>query len=219
MDKALQHTIAKLSQLSVCHIADALGQSWPVESTLHPVDPHFRICGPAFTVECAPGDNLTLHHALHLAQSGEVLVVSGSPGCGVALWGELMSMSAQCKGLAGTIIDGPVRDPEEIRALGYPVFCRHFHPRRAAKEMYGQINVPVRIKELSIRPKDFVLGDQNGIVCVPPDRADEVLQLAFEVAGKEKEIKAQILSGRTLFEILNLQQYIVDRENPTPKSS
>ncbi len=200
--------IAELRKFSVCQLADALGSSCPVETSLVPIDPAFRICGPALTVECAPGDNLTVHHALHLAQPGDVLVVAGSPDCDGALWGELMSISAQSRGLAGTIIDGPARDPLEIRQLAYPVFCRRFNPRRAAKEMYGRMNVPIRIGALSIRSKDIVLADANGIVSIPHARLDEVIELASEVGQKEDEIKNQIRSGRTIFEIFSLEQYV-----------
>ena len=158
---------------------------------LRPIDPHFRICGRALTVECAPGDNLTVHHALHLAQPSDVLIVGGSSNGDAALWGELMSISAQSKSVAGTIIDGPVRDPLEIQILGYPVFCRRFNPRRATKESYGRINVPVRIGALSICPTDIVLADANGIAGIPRARVHEAIELASEVVRKENKVKGR----------------------------
>jgi 4-hydroxy-4-methyl-2-oxoglutarate aldolase len=218
MDKEQQRSIAELRQFTVCQLMDGLGCSCAVETAIRPLDPNFHVCGPALTVECAPGDNLTVHHALHLAQPGDVLIVGGSPNCEVALWGELMSISAQSKRLAGTIIDGPVRDPLEIRTLGYPVFCRETNPRRAAKETYGRINIPVRIGQISISPQDFVLADANGIVSIPRARIGEAVQLASEVGGKENEIKDQILTGRTIFEILNLEQYVLTGQQQTAKT-
>lgn len=133
--------VTQLGEFTVCQVADALGSACAVETSLPPVDRNFRICGVACTVECAPGDNLTAHHALHLAYPGDVLIVASSPNCQGALWGELMSISAQKRSLAGAIINGPARDPLEIQALGYPVFCRRFDPRRVAKERFGHINV------------------------------------------------------------------------------
>jgi 4-hydroxy-4-methyl-2-oxoglutarate aldolase len=208
MDEEQRRAIAELQQFSVCQIADALGPSCSIETSILPIDLHFRICGPALTVKCAPGDNLTVHHALHLAQPGDVLIVEGSPNCDGALWGELMSISAQSKALSGTIIDGPVRDPLEIRTLGYPVFCRHFNPRRAPKENYGHINVAVQIGALSVRPKDLVLADANGIVNIPCTRASEAIELASEVRRKENHLKDEIRSGRTIFDIFDLAQYV-----------
>jgi 4-hydroxy-4-methyl-2-oxoglutarate aldolase len=200
--------ITELRRFTVCNLADALGASCPIETSIFPIDPHLRICGRAFTVECAPGDNLTVHHALHLAQPGDVLIVSSSSNCDGALWGELMSVSAKSKGLAGTIVDGPVRDPLEIKMLGYPVFCRKYNPRRATKETYGRINVPVRIGALSISSTDIVLADCNGVAAIPQASLNQAIDLASQVVIKEDEIKHEILSGRTLFEIFNLERYV-----------
>ena len=218
MDEEQRRLMAELRQFTVCQLTDALGASCSVETSIHPIDPQFRICGPALTVECAPGDNLTVHHALHLAQPGDVLIVGGSPNCEGALWGELMSISAQSKGVAGTIIDGPVRDPLEIRTLGYPVFCRHFNPRRAAKETYGHINVPVGIGTLSISPEDLVLADANGIVSIPRARVREVIELASEVVRNENKVKDEILLGRTIFDIFNLEQYVTTGQQEAAKT-
>lgn len=216
MDKEQQRSIVELRQFTVCQLADALGASYSVETSILPIDSRFRICGPALTVACAVGDNLTVHHALHLAQAGDVLIVGGSPNSGGALWGELMSISAQAKGLAGTIIDGPVRDPVEIRELGYPVFCRHFNPRRAAKETYGNINVPIPMGSLTISPGDLVLADANGIASIPCDRVHEAVALTSEIARKENQVKDEIRLGRTIFDIFNLGQNVA--ASPTAKA-
>jgi 4-hydroxy-4-methyl-2-oxoglutarate aldolase len=210
--------IAELGRFTVCQLSDALGASCVIETAILPVDPQFRICGPALTVECAPGDNLTLHHALHLAQPGDVLIVGGSPNCDAALWGELMSNSAQTKGVAGTIVDGPVRDPLEIRMLGYPVFCRHFNPRRATKEAYGSINVPVRIGVLSISPKDFVLADANGITSIPAASVRHAIDLASAVVREENKVKREIRAGHTIFEIFNMEKCIPTSQQQTAKT-
>lgn len=211
MDKEQRTSIAELRRFTVCQLADGLGRACTVETSLRPIDSHFRICGSALTVECAPGDNLTVHHALHLAQPSDVLIVGGSSNGDAALWGELMSVSAQSKGLAGTIIDGPVRDPLEIQILGYPVFCRAINPYRAAKESYGRINVPIRIGALSICPRDIVLADANGIVAIPRAHAQETVRLATAVMQKENKIKEEILSGRTLFDIFNLERFVTNQ--------
>lgn len=218
MDKEQQRSIAELRKFTVCQLADALGPSYSVETSILPIASHFRICGPALTVECASGDNLTVHHALHLAQPGDVLLVGGSPDSDGALWGELMSISAQAKGLAGTIVDGPVRDPVEIRELGYPVFCRHFNPRRAAKETYGNINIPIQVGTLLIRPGDLVLADANGIASIPSDRAQEAVAQASEVVRKENQVKDEIRLGRTIFDIFNLGQYVASSQPQAAKT-
>lgn len=219
MDEQRNHWISELKKFSVCQLADALGPSCPIETSIRPIDPCFRICGLALTVECAPGDNLTVHHALHLARPGDALIVGGPSNSPGALWGELMSISAASKCLAGTIIDGPVRDPIEIQKLGYPVFCREFSPHRAAKEAYGRVNVPSRIGKISVQPQDFVLADANGIICIEMARVQEAVQLASEVMHKERNIRDQIRRGRTIFEILDLERHIAaDRQQGTMPS-
>jgi 4-hydroxy-4-methyl-2-oxoglutarate aldolase len=221
MNEALQQKISVLGQFSVCQILDAMGDTLPFEIHIRPVHPSFRICGSVFTVECASGDNLTLHHALHLAQRGNVLVVNGS--FEAALWGELMSISAQQKGLAGTIIDGSVRDAFEIQELAYPVFCRGFHPKRAAKQSYGRINLPIQVGVLRVAADDVICADVNGIVCFPLDRLDEVVERTTEVGRKETDLREQIVQGRTIFEVFELERSVraklssPQRSNPQPK--
>ena len=208
MDGDQNGGIGDLQQFTVSQLADAFGDSVPVETAIRPLDSQFRICGSALTVECTPGDNLTLHHALHLARAGDALVVTGSANADAALWGELMSISAHLKGLAGTIVDGAVRDILEIRDIGYPVFSRHVTPRRAAKATYGKINVPVRIGLITVKPGDLIVADANGIVSIPRQKLDEAVQRGQRIANEESSIKSEILAGRTTFEILNLQPYV-----------
>lgn len=197
-----------LEQFSICQVADAFGPSCKLETAIRPVHPHFRICGPAFTVACAPGDNLTLHHALHLANAGQVLVASGGKSCRVALWGELMSRAARKKGLRGTIIDGAVRDFWEVKALGYPLFARGLTPRRASKEKYGSIGTPIRCGNLTVRSGDIILADMNGILAIPADQLEDAVRLARGVLKKEAAAKKEIARGRTLLEILGLETQV-----------
>lgn len=202
--------IAELRKFNVCQLADALGPACFIETSVRPIDLKFRICGPALTVQCAPDDNLTVHYALHVAQPGDVLVVGGAPSSNGALWGELMSICAQSKCLAGTMIDGPVRDPVEIQSLGYPVFCRNLNPRRAAKENSGHINVSLRFGNLSVQPGDLMLADANGIICIECSKVQEAIDLASQIVQKETNIKEQLRLDRTTFEILELGQKYQD---------
>jgi len=200
--------LQELAQMSVCQIADARGRSLALNAQIRPLDPSFRICAPAYTVICPPDDNLTLHHALHVAKPGCVLVVSGSGGDTAALWGELMSVSAQARGLGGTIIDGPARDPMEIAALKYPVFARSISPRRANKERYGSVGATVKLGAVVVNNDDIVVADCNGIAAFPPNLLVEVLEQARAVFLKEAELKQAFLSGQTYFELAGLSQLV-----------
>ena len=203
--EAVAQVLKRFENVSLCQIVDALGSSNEFESEIKPIDPDFRTYGPAVTVFCPSDDNLTLHHALQLAKPGEVLVVFGGGHCGAALWGELMSTSARSRGLAGTIVDGAVRDMLELQAIGYSVFARTIVPRRATKEKYGSIGTPIRCGKLQVNSGDIIFADANGIVAIPPDKLEQTLCLAVEFAKKESDIKRQVCAGRSIFEILDLR--------------
>lgn len=197
-----------IERVSICQMADALGPTCQLGTAIKPLHPHFRICGPAVTVACAPNDNLTLHHALHLAEAGQVLVVSGGRDCRAALWGELMSCAAANRGLRGTIIDGAVRDYWEVKALDYPLFARGLTPRRASKQRYGSIGRRIQCGKLSVDSGDIIMADVNGILVIPASQLEDAVRLGQEVVKKETEIKREISRGRTIFEILGLDKYV-----------
>ena len=201
--------LQQLARISVCQIADGAGNSIAVDTSIRPLDPSFRICARARTVVCPPDDNLTLHHALHIAEPGETLVVNGSGGDQAALWGELMSISAQARGLAGTIIDGPARDPLEIAGLRYPVFARSVRPRRASKDSYGSVGEPIRCGSLSLATGDVVVADCNGMIAFSHEQLPEVLEQALKVVQKETELKGQLRAGITIFDLAGLANSVV----------
>lgn len=209
--------LEKLGAFSVSQISDALGFSHPVESALRPLDPVFRMCGRAVTVRCEPDDNLGALHALDEAQEGDVLVIACPGGTGAAVWGELLSIAAQHRGLAGTIVDGAVRDALEIKAMGYPVFARSMSARRARKEKPGVHNIPVRCGSITIHPGEIVFADGNGILAVPATAIPELVVKAAAIPHKEAEIKEQLLSGIGIVDILKLKRPAAMRiGKPTP---
>jgi 4-hydroxy-4-methyl-2-oxoglutarate aldolase len=203
-----QALLQQLAGISVCQVSDALEGLIAVETALRPLHSSFHICAIARTVVCPADDNLTLHHALHLAQPGESLVVDGSGGDAAALWGELMSISAQARGLTGTIIDGPARDPLEIAALGYPVFSRSIRPCRATKDSYGSVGETIACGNLSVENGDVVVADCNGIIAFSQQRLPEVLEKALKVVEKEEDLKVQLRAGITFFDLAGLANTI-----------
>ena len=197
--------LERLRGFGVSQISDALGPLHPVESRIRPLDPTFRICGSARTALCEPDDNLAVLYALEEAQKGDVLVISCSPHDNSAVWGELLSLEARSKGLAGTIVDGAVRDLSEFAAIGYPVFSRCNHARRARKERHGEQNVPVRCGSIVIRPGDVVVADIDGIVAVSASEVAGLLAKVMEVSSKESDIKEQISHGVGILKILGIK--------------
>jgi 4-hydroxy-4-methyl-2-oxoglutarate aldolase len=216
----VEHTqteiLERLGGFSVSQISDALGFSHLVEAGFRPLDPMFRICGRALTVLCEPDDNLAVLHALDEAQKGDALVISCSAQGGTAVWGELLSLAAQSRGLAGTIVDGAVRDVLEIKAMGYPVFSRYTNARRARKEKSGEHNIPVRCGSIVVRPGEIVFADANGILAVPASSIQGVFVKVAEISRKESDIKQQLLHGVRIVDILKLERPIqTPRMKPT----
>jgi 4-hydroxy-4-methyl-2-oxoglutarate aldolase len=172
--------IEAFRSLDVATVYEASGRKGCIGNAVRPIAPGTRICGPAYTVQCAPGDNLMLHKALQRAAPGDVLVASvgGVPDFGY--WGGLMATAAVARGLAGLAIDGCVRDSAEIREMGFPVFCRGFCIRGTTKAVLGLINYPLNFNQVTIFPGDLVLGDDDGMVVVRLEECREVLENALK---------------------------------------
>ena len=138
------------------------------------------MAGPAFTVKTRPGDNLMVHKALDIAEPGDVLVVDAGGDLTNAIIGEIMSGHARQRGLAGIVINGAIRDADSIRAGVFPVFAAGVTHRGPYKDGPGEINVPVAIDGMVVEPGDLILGDGDGLLCIPYDATAAVYALASE---------------------------------------
>src|ERR1051325_1775633 len=153
------------------------------------------LCGPAVAVNCRPADNLMGHKAIDVAQPGEVIVVATHGGVNTAVFGDLMCRAAVGKKLGGIVVDGAIRDVEGIAVLGFPAFSRSVSPGSCDKDGPGELNVPIACGGAVVMPGDIVIGDENGVVVVPRDRAAEVLALAMQTLEREKARIAEIDKG------------------------
>jgi len=163
-----------------------------------------RLAGPALTILCPPGDNLMLHIAVARARPGDILVAQcHDPGYGV--WGEVLTVAAIARGIAGLVVDGSVRDLAAIRALDFPVLGRGTCLRGTVKNTVGAIAVPITCGGAPVWPGDIVVGDESGVVVVRPDTADEIAARGEERGRKEAEMMIQIRNGRTTMELLGLE--------------
>jgi len=155
-------------------LADILGGSRVMDIGIRPLWPETpRVAGPAFTVRCAPGDNLMLHAAIYRAQPGSVVVVQAGD-VDYAVAGGNVCAVAQGRGIAAFVIDGVIRDLAEARAMGFPVFARGVSPAAGTKSAIAPLNDPVRCGGVTVAAGDLVVADEEGVVVVPADRWDEV---------------------------------------------
>jgi 4-hydroxy-4-methyl-2-oxoglutarate aldolase len=180
-------------------------------SGIKPIDPLCRLCGPAVTVDCRPGDNLILHQAIYIAMPGDVLVVTVGGYEEAGPWGEVMTVAAQARGIAGLIIDGSVRDSRAIIGLKFPVFSKSLCIKGTTKDTLGRINHPIIIGGVTVQPGDLVCGDADGVVVVARQEAEQVLAASRLRAAKEEKIMAELKGGKSTLELSGLDQILQAR--------
>ena len=190
--------------IPVANIGDARGRFGCMSWMIKPMNPDMRLCGPALTVQTYRADNLAIHVALEMARPGDVLVIDAGGIYDTGLWGGLMNQMARQKQLGGIILDGGVRDCQELAASPLPVFARAVSPQGGFKASPGSVNVPVSCGNVPVLPGDLVVGDADGIVVIPSGKAEEILEKSRAVVKKEKEIRERIEKGETLYSLLKL---------------
>ena len=187
--------IAKFSKIPVANVSDVMMRLTAGGSRLRPMHAGGVLAGPAFTVKTRPGDNLIIHKAIDMAQPGDVVVIDAGGDLTNSLMGEMMLSWAEKRGIAGVILNGAIRDLAYIREHSFPVFAAGVTHRGPYKSGPGETNVPVAIDGMVIEPGDLVMGDDDGIMCVPYDVLNEVYDAAAKKsAGEVKQLDA-ILSG------------------------
>ena len=158
---------------------------------MRPMHDGSLLIGPAITVRTRPGDNLFVHKALDMAQPGDVVVVDAGGDLTNSIIGEMMLAYAATKKLGGIVINGAVRDVGSIRRGSFPVFAAGVTHRGPYKDGPGEINVPIAIDGMVVEPGDLMLGDDDGLLCVPIASAAEIYEKA---AAKHAAEEAQIVA-------------------------
>jgi 4-hydroxy-4-methyl-2-oxoglutarate aldolase len=183
---------------------EAAGRRGMVDPAIRPAWPGAKVCGVALTVEAAPGDNLMLHQAVAAATPGAVLVVNAGGFVRAGAWGEILTVAAQARGIAGLVIDGAVRDIEAITRLGFPVFSRGLAIGACSKERFGTLGQPLIFGGVAVRAGDVVFGDGDGLVVIESERADEVYAAACRRRDFEAGLIQELRAGKTTLELLRL---------------
>jgi regulator of RNase E activity RraA len=153
------------------------------------------VCGAALTVNCRPADNLMVHKALQLAERGDVVVVATGGNTVSAVFGGLMCEAASAKGIGGIVVDGALRDAEDLTRLKFPAFSRSLCPGGCDKDGPGEINVPISCGNTVVSPGDLIVGDADGVVVVPHAHAAEVLDLVKQLIDRERARVKEIQAG------------------------
>ena len=194
------------SKVSTCNISDAFHKRGVMIGITPRIVSGQRMAGRALTVQTVNGDWAKPVEAIDRAQKGDVIVIDagGSP---VAVWGELASHSAVMMGVAGVVIDGAIRDIDDIKAMSFPAFSRSVAPNAGEPKGYGGIGMEISVGGQMIRTGDWIIGDESGIVVVPKEKAVEVANRALDVHERENRTREEITRGSTLSKVNELSKW------------
>lgn len=193
-------------EISAATVYEAMGKKGAMDHAIKPVYPGAKVCGTAVTVLCYPADNLMLHKAITIAEPGDVLVANVGGYLEAGGWGEIASVAAIERGIMGLITDGAVRDVSALKRLGFPVFAKGVSIKGTTKEQLGLINHPIECGGVWVRPGDIVLGDEDGVVVIPQEKASWVLEKSKEREANEARIMAKLREGKLTLDLLGLRE-------------
>jgi 4-hydroxy-4-methyl-2-oxoglutarate aldolase len=200
--------LSELARLGSATVYEAAGRKGIVDAPLQRIVPGSRAAGPARTVLCGQDDNLMVHAAMASVEPGDVLVLSMPEPAPVALVGDLLATQAQAHGAAAILVDGAVRDVEELVELGLPVWARYVRVRGAGKDVVGAIDGPVTVGGQVIEPRDVVVLDADGAVVVPRGRVAEVLAAALLREQREADKREQLRTGALSYDLDGLRERV-----------
>jgi 4-hydroxy-4-methyl-2-oxoglutarate aldolase len=205
IDRPSQQQVQAISKFSPATLHEAQGRRGALSSRLKPVDYRMKLCGPAFTVKCAPRDNIMLQVAINYAQPGDIIVVSAGEYEEAGSFGDVLANACLAKGIGGLVTDTGVRDTLQLRELGFPVFSLSVCIKGTVKETLGATNEPILIGDEIVHPGDIVVGDADGLVVVRKSEADEVAKLARAREDAEAGYIADYKAGKSVIEVSNLE--------------
>ncbi len=205
--KSLDEEIRELLiKVSTPNVSDAMHRAKAMDG-IYPLVRGKKIVGKAVTVSTMDGDWAKPVEAINVAGEGDVLVIKVS-GDTAAVWGELATRSCINRKIAGVIIDGAVRDVDDIRELGFPLFARKEVPNAGEPKGFGEINVKIVCGGVEVNPGDWIIADDNGVMVIPKRRAYEIARRALEVKKSEDRIRGEIEEkGRTLADVVELYKW------------
>jgi 3-hexulose-6-phosphate synthase/6-phospho-3-hexuloisomerase len=192
-------------EVSTSNISDAMHRA-PGCRGIKPLAQGQKIAGPAVTVATYEGDWAKPVEATDVAGKGEVIVIyNGSDD--VAPWGELASHGCMQKGIAGVVIDGAIRDSDDITEMGFPAWASAVTPNAGDPKGLGEINVDIKCGGIDVSPGDWIIADDMGVMVVPRERAYEIARRAMEVRKMEDRVRVEISRGKTLAQVVDLYKW------------
>jgi 4-hydroxy-4-methyl-2-oxoglutarate aldolase len=194
--------VSILSNIPTATIYESAGKWGDVAPYIRPVVEGVRLAGRAFTVKAMPGDNLVIFRAIEEAPAGSILVIDAGATDRATIWGGTSTVACVAKKIAGCVTNAAVRDVAQIRALRFPVYAAGINVRGTVKSHPGWTQVPISIGDIPVKPGDIVIGDEDGVVIVASERADEIADKAVEKRRADEAREERISRGESIRTVL-----------------
>ena len=187
--------VRALGEYGVATVHEAQARTGLMQPYLRPIYPRAKAAGVAVTVSCQPGDNLMIHAAMETVRKGDILVVTTTSESSDGMFGDLLGASCQAHGVVGLVIDAGIRDTADLTAMEFPVWAKAISAQGTVKATAGSVNVPVVCASAVVNPGDVIVADNDGVVVVARDRAEEVAKLSAKRIAKEEESRQRLKNG------------------------